>query len=420
MTTSTGRQLRSAGGVLTIALLFVAALQAHAQTFIVLHRFAGFPNDGRMPTAPLIEDSAGNLYGTTYAAGKYGGGVVFKLNPNGHGTVLHNFSTGAAAAATNGANPAGGLVMDAAGNLYGTTANGGDLQCSLNHPDGCGTVFRLDSTNRLTVLQRFNGGYDGADPTQSLLLDASGRLFGTNELAGPGSDGMLYQIDTATGQLTYIHSFYAYVDGTSNLVEDAQGNLWGTASDGGIYSCWEGYLNCGGIFEFFANSDYHSMGVALEFPLKANGTNPVGGLVMDAAGDFYGTTQHGGNFACPGGCGVVFEFDPAVGETVLYRFTGIADGANPQAGVVRDSAGNLNGTTRYGGMTTTVGGGYGVVFEIDTTGKYTVLHTFNGNDGAQPEANLLLDSAGNLYGTTAYGGSSACTSGCGVVFKITP
>jgi uncharacterized repeat protein (TIGR03803 family) len=108
MTTSTGRQLRSAGGVLTIALLFVAALQAHAQTFIVLHRFAGFPNDGRMPTAPLIEDSAGNLYGTTYAAGKYGGGVVFKLNPNGHGTVLHNFSTGAAAAATNGANPAGG------------------------------------------------------------------------------------------------------------------------------------------------------------------------------------------------------------------------------------------------------------------------------------------------------------------------
>jgi uncharacterized repeat protein (TIGR03803 family) len=118
---------------------------------------------------------------------------------------------------------------------------------------------------------------------------------------------------------------------------------------------------------------------------------------------------------------VVFKVNPStLQETVLYSFTGLADGAFPAAGVILDSAGNLYGTTRLGGKTKSAGGGFGVVFKLDTTLTETVLHTFSSKDGAQPEASLLRDTAGNLYGTTAFGGLSACKNGCGVAFKLTP
>lgn len=147
----------------------------------------------------------------------------------------------------------------------------------------------------------------------------------------------------------------------------------------------------------------------------------MGGVTFDSGGNLVGTASAGGNSACVGGCGVVFSVNPSTFEgTILYTFTGLTDGAFPKAAVISDADGNLYGTTAFGGDTTKAGGGHGVVFRLDTTGKFTVLHTFNGTDGAQPQADLLLDTAGNLYGTTAFGGSTACKNGCGVVYKISP
>ncbi len=422
MASITNRQFGFAGGALAIALLFAATLPAQAQTFTVLHKFGGFPNDGRMPTAPLILDSVGNPYGTAVAGGQYGGGIVFKLDANGNETVLHDFSTGTIARAAYGANPAGGLVRDAAGNFYGTTMWGGDFSyppCPYTE-NGCGTLFELDASNHFSVLFRFGGAY-GNGPTVSLFPDPSGVFYGTTQEGGPGGNGSLFKLDPVTDEVRFIHSFNGLVRGTSALVQDAQGNLWTTAASGGIYRCWLGYAACGALFEFLADANYLESTEPLTFPFKSNGVHAYGGLVMDTDGNFYGTTYNGGNFACIDGCGVVFKFDPSTGlETVLHWFSGLGGGAFPLTGVVRDSAGNLYGTTEFGGKTSTAGGGYGIVYKLDTSGNLTVLHKFDGSDGAQPQANLLLDSAGNLYGTTAYGGSTACAGGCGVVFKITP
>jgi uncharacterized repeat protein (TIGR03803 family) len=404
---------------LALALL-VASLPSQAQTYTVIHEFGGFPNDGRMPTAPLIEDAQGNLYGTTYGGGLYGGGVVFKLDANGNETILHNFLTGAFSEI--GSNPAGGVVRDGAGNLYGTTENGGGNPNTAECPwdNGCGVLFKITATNDYQVLRPFGGKW-GSLPNTSLFAASSGILYGTTQSGGPDADGSLYSVDPATEEVTFIHSFDGHVSETSGLVEDAQGNLWTTAASGGIYRCWLGYEVCGALVEFRADNNYLGSGDALTFPFKSDGVHARGGLVVDTEGTFYGTTQNGGNFACSDGCGVVFKFDPSTGlETVLHWFSGLGGGAFPVAGVVRDSLGNLYGTTQFGGKTSTAGGGYGIVFKLDTLGNLTVLHRFDGTDGAQPQANLLLDSSGTLYGTTAYGGSTACKNGCGVVFKITP
>jgi uncharacterized repeat protein (TIGR03803 family) len=381
---------------------------APAQTFTVLHSFAGRPSDGRMPTAPLIQDAAGNLYGTTFGAGAFSGGTVFKVDASNNETVLHNFWAGKW-----GVNPSGGLVQDAAGNLYGTTRTGGDLRCNENRSFGCGTVFKLDTTGHLTVLQRFHGT-DGDGPNAALLLDpVAGSLYGTTIGGGQASRGTIFRVDIATGHLTVLKSFpSSFGNPYGGVVLDAAGNLYGTTGFGGGTKC-----DCGTVFKLDAARDF----IILFGFNGTDGSTPDGGVVLDAAGNLYGTTSAGGNSACSLGCGVVFKVDPStLQETVLYSFTGLADGAFPAAGVIRDSDGNLYGTTRRGGKTKSAGGGFGVVFRLDTTLTETVLHTFSSKDGAQPEASLLRDRAGNLYGTTAFGGSSACKNGCGVAFKLTP
>ena len=394
---------------IAVTILFTASQTAQAQTFTIVHKFNGFPNDGRMPTAPVIVDAQGDIYGTAYAAGKFGGGVVFKKPASGFATILHNFSTGSYG--TKGANPAG-LVRDAAGNLYGTTAFGGDMSC--DPPSGCGTVFKLDSRNRLTVLHRFTQS-DGLVPNADLLLDTGGNLYGTTILGGGANLGTIFKIDTATGHLTVLKSFPNQFGGpTGSIAMDAHGNIYGTASYGGVSEC-----QCGVVFQLQA--DPSGLIDIFDFT-NANGATPYGGVSMDAAGNLYGTTSAGGNISCAAGhgCGVVFKVVPYLSETTLYTFTGLTDGANPRAGAILDSEGNLYGATQFGGNTTNPGEGNGVVFKLDTSGNETVLHTFNGTDGARPEANLTLDSDANLYGTTAYGGSTACKNGCGVVFKIAP
>jgi len=400
----------------TIVLLsaLVSIQMSQAQTFTVLHSFAGKPNDGRMPTAPLIQDAAGKLYGTTFGAGAFGGGTVFKLDASDHETVLHSFWAGKW-----GVNPGGGLVQDRAGNLYGTTRTGGDLRCQFNRGYGCGTVFKLDTAGHLTVLQRFHGT-NGDGPNAALILDAAGNLYGTTIGGGPAQAGTVFRVDTTTGHLTVLHSFSGGTAGlapSGGLVRDAAGNLYGTTGAGGDLNCNFGE-GCGTVFKLDTADDEI---VLQAFPGGADGSAPDGGVVLDAAGNLYGTTIAGGNTACSQGCGVVFKVDPVtLQETVLYSFTGLADGAFPAAGVILDSAGNLYSTTSRGGKTKSAGGGFGVVFKLDTTGTETVLHTFASTDGAQPEASLLRDAAGNLYGTTAFGGSSACKNGCGVAFELAP
>jgi uncharacterized repeat protein (TIGR03803 family) len=397
---------------LTFPLLLVAALLAPsgaaAQTFSVLHSFKG--PDGIDPQGDLLRDAAGNIYGTTSAGGlKYG--VVFKLDTTDKETVLYTFKGGA-----DGGSPRAGLVRDASGNFYGTTYSGGGAT-------GDGVVFKLTGHTE-TVLHSF-AGPDGAHPTAALIRDKSGNLYGTTFYGGTAacSCGTVFKIDS-TGTETVLYSFTGSADGkfpAGKLLLDGVGNLYGTASEGGFVNCDKLTDGCGVVFKVSPSGNetvlYTFNGDSVS---KNDGGAPLAGLVRDSLGNFYSTAFFAGDpsraCALNRGCGVVFELSKTGVESVLYTFTAGTDGANPTAGLVRDAAGNFYGTTKIGGQGTGFVG-YGTVFKLDSTGAETILYSFTGtNDGAGPVAGLVLDSAGNLYGTAGLGGSF----GHGVVFKVTP
>ena len=392
-----------------------------APAFTVLHPLAGAPRDGAFPYAGLI--SSGNLYGTTYEggsgrcfdreSGESGCGVVFTLSPAGTETVLHNFKGG------DGANPHADLILDAAGNLYGT-ALGGGVEGGFCGGDGtCGLVFKLSPTGTETVLHSFTGGEDGANPLAGLLRDAAGNLYGTTYVGGAFSFGVVFELIRCSSapsgyDFKVLYSFKGGADGANpeaGLIKDAAGNLYGTTFFGGVKStaCLEG-ASCGVVFKV---SPSGTEKVLYSFT-GPDGANPQAGLVRDAAGNLYGTTSGGG----ADDHGVVFELvrcsSVASGYEfkVLHTFTGYpTDGASPVAGLLRDAAGNLYGTTEAGGASE-----FGVVFKLSPTGTEKVLHSFtNGKDGATPRAGLIQDAVGSLYGT-ALGGAH----GAGVVFKLTP
>jgi uncharacterized repeat protein (TIGR03803 family) len=217
-------------------------------------------------------------------------------------------------------------------------------------------------------------------------------------------------------------------DPVGNLMPDGTGNFYGTTAAGGIVGGLCQSFGCGTVFELTASGTVKNL---YNFSGGADGDNPLGGLVQGSEGSVYGTTEYGGNVGgvCGTyGCGTVFELVKSgrtYTEKVLYAFTGGTDGANPGAGLIRDTSGNLYGTTLGGGGSScSSGAGCGAVFKITSAGNEEVLYSFTGNaDGATPSASLILDAAGNLYGTTAYGGNfgGGCASlGCGVVFKVTP
>ena len=391
------------------------ATPARAQTFSVIHSFAQH-SEGAAPYAPVVQDAAGNLYGTTFDGGASGNtgcandcGVAYALDSTGQETVLYTFDR------TSGGKSEGGLIRDSKGNLYGTTDIGGNPKC--NDGAGCGTVFKLDAAGTLTVLHAFQGP-DGRRPLAGLLRDTAGNLYGTTWEGGAVNRGTVFKIDT-TGNATVLHSFRAK-DGAwplSGLIADAQGNLYGTTELGGDLTGGCGTFGCGVVYKVDRNG--HET-VLYRFTGGADGSESAGNLVRDTAGNLYGTTGLGGDLGCnaPWGCGVVFKIDGAGHETVLHSFEQQpSDGWNPIAGLVRDPAGNLYGTTYRGGTY-----GWGTVFKLDTTGKETLLHSFTGGpDGAAPYAGLYRDSANNLYGTAVGGGSIGCLGGgCGVVFKVTP
>jgi uncharacterized repeat protein (TIGR03803 family) len=316
-------------------LCLTTAIASPAQTFTRLHIFIG--TEGANPYARLLQATDGNLYGTTAYGGVHGLGAVFKITPRGKLTRLYSF------AGKDGANPYAGLVQATNGNLYGTTINGGT--------HGFGTVFKITPRGKLTRLYSF-AGKDGANPWAELLQATNGNLYGTTFGGGKNGDGTVFKI-TPSGRLTTVHNFCSQ-------------------------------SNC------------------------ADGTNPVAGLVQATDGNLYGTTLLGGLDYWDGGFGTVFKIAPNGDLTTLYSFAG-KDGTNPEAGLVQATNGNLYGTTLLGGAN----GDYGTVFKITPRGELTTLHSFAGKDGANPYAGLVQATNGNLYGTTLRGGY-----GHGTVFSL--
>lgn len=385
----------------------VQAAEKQNSVYTVLYTFTGGV-DGGQPLAPLIRDSAGNLYGTAQSGGSFNFGVVFKVSPTGQQTVLHHF-TGKA----DGGYPTAGLIQDAAGNLYGTTSGGG-VRC-IASGTGCGVIFKLDPAGNETVLYRFTAGPDGAFPGGTLLRDNSGTLYGTAAQGGIAGAcgglgcGVVFEI-SATGQHRVLYTFTGGTDGgepVGGVIRDSAGNFYGTASLGGISGgCG---IGCGVVFKLTPTGQES---VLYTFQGGLDGGVPAAGLRRDQAGNLYGTTEYRGT----SDWGVVFKLDPSGNETVLHSFTGGSDGATPRSDLIRDSVGNIYGTTVQGGSGCAPFACVGVVFRLDTTGSLTVLHTFRGTDGSLPYAGLVGDQGGNLYGTTSAGGAF----GYGVVFKLVP
>ncbi|MBV8889526.1 MAG: VCBS repeat-containing protein, partial [Alphaproteobacteria bacterium] len=420
-----------------------------------LYRFCAQSNcvDGANPSAGLIMDAAGNLYGTTKLGNNPNGygnvGVVFELTPTSSGwaeTVLYNFCSQGGGSCVDGSQPQAGLIMDTAGNLYGTTYSGG----GVGNP---GVVFELTPSGngwKETVLYRFCAQADCADgrnPTAGLIMDAAGNLYGTTSYGGKASPlctggtgcGVAFELipnqqKTAWTE-TVLYEFCSQsncADGaiasqnpTAGLIMDGAGNLYGTTVNGGTIVaniCNDG---CGVVFELTPNQQKTAWtqtvlyGFCSQFDC-ADGSQPTAGLIMDAAGNLYGTTSNGGDE----NDGTVFELMPSQQnttwtETVLHSFGSVAgDGTHPYASLIMDRAGNIYGTTFGNG----IGGGAKVFELLPDGGGWTerALYAFcsqtNCADGGYVEAGLIMDAAGDLYGTGYQGGNQ----GKGVVFELVP
>jgi uncharacterized repeat protein (TIGR03803 family) len=376
--------------------------QVVTYTFRILHSFTGrnvpaMPEGGH-PYAGLAMDGSGDLYGTTISDGANGYGTVFKVDPTGKETTLHDFAN-----AADGAFPWSQLVQDDKCNLYGTAGFGGT--------GGYGTVFKLDPSGNFTVLYSF-GGADGNSPRGGLVLNSSGNIYGTTQYGGASGLGVVFKL-AANGVYSVLYSFKGGTDGAApagTLLRDAMGNLWGVTVDGGA-------AGSGTIYKIDSAGN-ESVVHTFTGP---DGAIPLAGLVEDSAGNLYGTAVAGGTQQV----GVIYKITTSGNFTILYNFPGGAAGEAPYS-VVRDGAGNFYGVAAGGGdlVACPVSFGCGLVFKVEAGGNETVLHTFTGIDGAFG-TELIQDSAGNLYGTTTDGGVVGCNSNfgnfveCGVAFKLT-
>jgi uncharacterized repeat protein (TIGR03803 family) len=411
----TGRVPRLFAVIAALAVLVViticTAQSAFAQTETIVYNFCSATNctDGQNPLAGLVMDASGNFYGTTSIGGDFNSGTVYKIASDGSHSVVYSFGTNAG----DGNEPfTGTMVLDASGNLFGTTAFGG--------AHGGGNVFKISPTGEETVLYSFcsRGGslcVDGNEPIGGLIQDKHGNLYGTTQLGGAFNQGTAFRL-RPNGSITVLHSFGNGTDGLNPegaMVMDAGGNLYGTTNLGGD-TTFCGGIGCGTIFKIDPTG---TETVLYKFctsftSICYDGIQPTGSLLLDKRGNLYGTTFTGGRTDF----GTVFVLSPNGTEHLLHTFkNGLMDGAWPLGGLTMDSAGNVYGTTSSGGTQNE-----GAVYEITKTGAETILHSFSqdGVDGYQPEGNLVMDSSGNLWGTTAEGGS-ANTLG-GTVFKITP
>jgi uncharacterized repeat protein (TIGR03803 family) len=383
---------RAACFALTLALILllatVAVPSAQAQTFTDLFNFTG-STTGASPEAGLVRDAAGNLYGATRRGGVLNDGVIFKLNTSGVETVIFNFSGG-----TDGKFPHGSLILDAKGNLYGTTREGG--------ASTYGTVFKMSPNGVETVLYSFAGGADGCFPSGGLVADAKGNLYGVTGQCGASGVGTVFKV-SKSGKETILHSFAggttdgAYPYYTSLLI-DAKGILYGVTFIGGT-------SNNGVLYRL------NKRGTLTVLHSFAGGTTDgcfaYGTPIMDKIGNLLGTTQQCGasNF------GTVYKVSRSGKETIRHNFAGgTTDGAYPLAGVILDANGILYGDTELGGASN-----LGAAFKLKPNGKVILLHSFSGSDGSHPLGVLIQDANGNLYATASQGG----TSNAGDVWQIT-
>ncbi len=334
--------------------------------------------DGSVPAGGVISDAAGNLFGPTGQGGPSDAGTVFEVAAgSGAITTLASFN------GTNGQDPNVSLIEDASGNLFGVTAGGGDASND-------GTVFEVTAgSHAITTLALFSGT-NGADPNGTLIEDASGNLFGTTELGGAFSDGTVFEVAAGSHAITTLASFNGAngFEPFGSLVEDGSGNLFGAATDGGAYGD-------GDVFEVAAGSNAITTLASFN---GANGQWPQGGLIMDGSGNLFGTTYTGG----ANSDGTVFEVS-AVNHaiTTLASFNG-ANGKSPLCRLVEDGSGDLFGDAILGGAY-----GDGTLFEVAAgSGAITALISFNGANGQSPEGDLV-DVGGNLYGTAALGGANS-------------
>jgi uncharacterized repeat protein (TIGR03803 family) len=420
----------------SIVILFVTSTWAAPDK--ILHNFKDNGRDGHLPYAGLISDAAGNLYGTTAYGGtgtcNLGCGTVYELSSRANGWVekiLHNFKN----SNKEGNAPTASLIFDTAGNLYGTTAYGG--------VGSVGTVFELtpktDGSWTEKVLHSFGGRNDGNTPRSGLIFDNAGNLYGTTSDGGAqGSYGTVYELSPKAGggwKEKVLHNFIAIRgDGAypfGGLIYDSAGNLYGTTAGGGA----SGY---GTVFQLVSETAGWVENILYSFGPGTDGYGPSSGVILDASGNIYGSTFFGGAGTCifeGTGCGTVFELNRQAdwAETVIHSFNDNGDdGTFPAGGLIFDTAGNVYGSTSYGGTGTcpipNLPAGCGTVYQLAQAGgtwTETVLHSFNNNgkDGNYPTGSLILDAnAGNLYGATERGGAGTNCEGynCGTVFKITP
>jgi len=389
-------RLSSAALALIFLLTLLAATPpAQAQTETVLHNF-NCRTDGCSTTAGLVIDGAGNLYGTTPTGGPYAG-TVFELTSSGTFTVLYGFGVQAG----DGYAPFGGVILDSAGNLYGTTEQGGAYNA--------GTVFELTPTGTETILYSFGHGRDGFYPITGVVLDQAGNLYGTTQIGGTHSYGTVFMLTPSSGTFTTLYNFTGGADGNEpyGVAVDQQGNLYGITLYGGTY----------GFGVVFKVTPSGTETVLHNFtPNGVDGLFPSAPLTVGPNGNLYGTTSYGGAL----GVGTVFEITPSGTETILHSFAAGKKGFYPVAGVTFDKKGNLYGTTFYGGSSD-----LGTVFKLTPLGAESVLHSFadNGTDGFGPDGAVAIDKAGNIYSTTYDGGSGlncGYVYGCGTIFKINP
>ena len=381
------------------------------------------PNGQNGPNA-IIRDKQGNLYGTTPKGGdtspsacnfdqtSAGCGVVFKLSRESSGwkqTLPHTFT-----GPPDGEAPSyAALARDTAGNLYGTTISGGHLNpsgCAIfwgRRNLGCGTVFKVNASGKYRIIYRFKGEPDGYGP-YGVIEDGHGNLYGTTEYGGAYNEGTVFKINRR-GTETILYSFQGGADGAApvtTVVRDAAGNLFGT-TQAPPYTCYN-YGSCGTVFELDA---HRHLTVLYTFTLTASGDGPNQVIRDPSSGTLYGTAWNGGTYYR---LGSIWKLTKAGAFTELYDFTGYSDGKRPYGAVLLDRKGNLYGTASSGGAN-----GAGTIWKLNKQGKLSVLYAFlNGSSSlTNPNANLVRDPSGDLYGPAEYGG--AC-SACGGIFELLP
>ncbi len=443
-----------------LAMLILLTVNASAEwKEKVLYSFQGGNTDGYNPAGGVVFDQQGNLYGATTGGGSvscapigYECGTVFELTPptrkggSWTETLIYQFQ---GEASKDGSVPTGGVIFDTTGNLYGVTAYGGTGDCVLlGIKGGCGTVYELSPPTQQggawteAILYSLQGGTDGYFPWGDLVFDKDGDLYGATQFGGGkgktcnlyygGNCGTVFELRPPKqkgGKWTekILHSFAGGGDGANpsgGLVLDSKGAIYGTTYSGGNQGChYQDEIGCGIAFKLSPPAKQGGAWVEEHLHVFTGGDDggqPSAGLIFDAMGSLY-SVAGGGNVS---GGGIVFLLTEANSgrwkENVLHWFSDNFEGP-PLGGVVLDSAGNLYGTT--------IGGDKGAaVFQLrppkddGDAWTLTILHMFTGlPDGIAPDASVVFDKLGNLYSTTQKGGTGACSFyGCGTVFEVSP